>query len=162
MANWLMFTRAHSAVYRGTRGLIGPNLLGIQMLLLTTQGRKTGLRRVVPLAYVEHQEDLIVVASNGGSDEPPGWWLNLQSAATAGVQIGAERFEVSWTEAPEKERMQYWRKLQAAIPAYRVYRLRTERVIPILLLRRRSQQRDAGSVETKRAATGWERAVSTA
>ena len=131
-----MFTRAHCAIYRGTRGLIGGNLLGIQMLLLTTQGRKTGLRRTLPLAYVEHKGDLIIVASNGGSDKPPAWWLNLQSAATAKVQINGETFDVTWSEAPEKERMEYWRKLQAAIPAYRIYRVRTEREIPIVLLRR--------------------------
>lgn len=136
MADWLMFTRAHCAIYRGTRGLIGGNLLGIQMLLLTTRGRKTGLRRTLPLAYVEYKGDLIVVASNGGSDKPPAWWLNLQAAATAEVQVNGETFDVTWSEAPEKERMEYWRKLQAAIPAYRIYRIRSEREIPILLLRR--------------------------
>lgn len=136
MADWLMFTRAHCTIYRGTRGLIGGNLLGIQMLLLTTRGRKTGLRRTLPLAYVEYKGDLIVVASNGGSDKPPAWWLNLQAAATAEVQINGETFEITWSEAPAKERMEYWRKLQAAIPAYRMYRIRTEREIPILLLRR--------------------------
>ncbi len=107
--------------------------MGIQMLLLSTQGRKTGLKRTLPLAYVEYKGDYIIVASNGGSDSPPAWWLNLQSAATAEVQVGAETFEVSWSEAPEKERMEYWRKLQAAIPAYRIYRVRTEREIPIIL-----------------------------
>jgi len=138
MADWLMFTRAHCAIYRGTRGLLGGNLLGIQILLLTTRGRKTGRRRTLPLAYVEYKEDLIVVASNGGSDKPPAWWLNLQSAARAEVQINGETFEVTWSEAPQEERMEYWRKLQAAIPAYRIYRVRTEREIPILLLRRQS------------------------
>lgn len=136
MTNWLMFTRAHCAVYLGTRGLIGANLFGIKMLLLTTRGRKTGQRRTLPLAYVEYKGDLIVVASNGGSDKPPAWWLNLRSAATAEVQVNSESFEVSWTEAPKQERMAYWRRLQAAIPAYRIYRVRTEREIPILLLRR--------------------------
>jgi deazaflavin-dependent oxidoreductase (nitroreductase family) len=143
MPNWLMFTRAHCAVYRGTRGLIGGNLLGIQMLLLTTRGRKTGQRRTLPLAYVEYKGDYIVVASNGGSDRPPAWWLNLRSAATATVQVGGERFEVSWAEAPRKERIEYWRQLQSAIPAYRMYRVRTERKIPIILLRRHALSWDA-------------------
>jgi deazaflavin-dependent oxidoreductase (nitroreductase family) len=146
MPKWLMFTRAHCAIYRGTRGLIGGNLIGIQMLLLTTRGRKTGQRRTLPLAYVEYKGDLIVVASNGGSHQSPAWSLNLRSAATAEVQVNGERFEVSWSEAPQKERTEYWRKLQAAIPAYRRYRFRTEREIPILLLRRqRSLDRDAGN-----------------
>jgi deazaflavin-dependent oxidoreductase (nitroreductase family) len=136
MANWLMFTRAHCAIYRGTRGLVGGNLLGIQMLLLSTQGRKTGRQRTLPLAYVEYKGDYVVAASNGGADSPPAWWLNLQSSATAEVQLGRESFEVSWSEAPDKERVEYWRRLQSSIPAYRMYRFRTEHEIPIVLLRR--------------------------
>ncbi len=139
MANWIVFTRAHCAIYRGTRGLIGGRLLGIQMLLLTTQGRKTGRARTLPLAYVEDKGELVIVASNGGSHRAPAWWLNLQSAQTARVQVAGERFEVGWRIAPPEQRMEYWRKLQAAIPAYRIYRVRTEREIPIVLLRRQSQ-----------------------
>ncbi len=136
MANWIVFTRAHCAIYRGTRGLIGGRLMGIQMLLLTTKGRKTGRERTLPLAYVEYRGDLVIVASNGGSAHPPAWWLNLQAAETAWVQIAGERFEVRWQTAPRNQRMEYWRKLQAAIPAYRIYRVRTDREIPIVLLRR--------------------------
>lgn len=136
MPNWIVFTRAHCAIYRGTRGLIGGRLLGIQMLLLTTKGRKTGRDRTLPLAYVEYKGDLVIVASNGGSPRAPAWWLNMQAAPTVRVQVDGERFEASWRTAPAEERMEYWRKLQAAIPAYRMYRVRTEREIPIVLLRR--------------------------
>ena len=152
MPNWLMFTRAHCAVYRGTRGLVGGNLLGIQMLLLTTRGRKTGRRRTLPLAYVEYRGDYIVVASNGGADRSPAWWLNLQAASTAEVQVGGETFEVSWTEAPETERLEYWRKLQAAIPAYRIYRVRTDREIPIVRLRRYADAWEAHPIRTAKLA----------
>lgn len=136
MANWIVFTRAHCAIYRGTRGLIGGRLLGIQMLLLTTRGRKTGRERTLPLAYVEYKGDLVIVASNGGSPNPPAWWLNLQAGETAHVQVAGERFAVRWRTAPPEQRMEYWRKLQAAIPAYRIYRVRTDREIPIVLLHR--------------------------
>ena len=142
MPNWLIFTKAHCAVYRGTRGLIGGNLIGMHMLLLSVQGRKTGVRRTLPLAYVEHKGDLVVVASNGGADKPPAWWLNLQSRPTAEVQVGPDAFEVSWTEVPQKERNEYWRALQKAVPAYRHYRVRTDRNIPIVLLRREARIRD--------------------
>ena len=137
MANWLAFTRAHCSVYRGSRGLIGGNLIGIQILLLTTKGRKTGKSRTLPLAYVEDKGEFVVVASNGGAEKPPAWWLNLSAAKTAGVQVRGECFEVEWAHAPKDERMRYWRKLQAAIPAYRMYRTRTDREIPIIRLKRR-------------------------
>jgi len=139
MANWIAFTRAHCAIYRGTRGLIGGSLMGIQMLLLTTRGRKSGLARTLPLAYVDYKGDFVVVASNGGANKPPAWWLNLCDADSAEVQVGGEYFEVGWSAAPVEERMEYWRRLQAAIPAYRMYRLRTDRDIPILLLQRKRE-----------------------
>ena len=146
MANWLAFTRAHCAVYRGTRGLIGGNLIGMHMLLLTTRGRKTGKARTLPLAYVEHKGELVVVASNGGAEKPPAWWLNLKDAELAEVQVGAERYAVRWEHAPKAERMEYWRKLQAAIPAYRMYRTRTDREIPLIRLIR---------ADPRTAALGW-------
>jgi deazaflavin-dependent oxidoreductase (nitroreductase family) len=136
MANWLWFTRAHCVVYRGTRGLIGENLLGMHMLLLTTTGRKTGKKRVLPLAYVEDADEFVIVASNGGAEKPPAWWLNLRAAETAEVQVRGERFPVIWSLAPEDRRMEHWRMLQAAIPAYRRYRGSTDRQIPIVRLRR--------------------------
>ena len=148
MANWLAFTRAHCAIYRGTHGLIGGNLLGTQMLLLTTKGRKTGLSRTLPLAYVEYKDAFIVVASNGGADTAPAWWFNLQSADRAQVQVGAEAFEVKWSAVAQDERMEYWRKLQAAVPAYSAYRTRTDREIPLIRL-----ERWAGSWETRPIAT---------
>jgi deazaflavin-dependent oxidoreductase (nitroreductase family) len=136
MANWLWFTRAHCAVYRCTRGLIGENLIGIHMLLLTTTGRKTGRQRTLPLAYVEDGGDYIVVASNGGSEKPPAWWLNLRAADEAQIQVRGDRFRVTWELAPEEGRMEHWRMLQAAVPAYRRYRLMTGREIPIVRLKR--------------------------
>jgi deazaflavin-dependent oxidoreductase (nitroreductase family) len=144
MANWLAFTRAHCSVYRATHGLVGGNLLGMRMLLLTTRGRKTGRRRTLPLAFVEYRGDYVVVASNGGSERSPAWWLNLQAAETAEIQVGGERLEVEWDCAPQEDRMEYWRRLQAAIPAYRVYRTRTDREIPIVRLRQRDETRVLG------------------
>jgi deazaflavin-dependent oxidoreductase (nitroreductase family) len=138
MANWLWFTRAHCAVYRGTRGLIGENLIGIHMLLLTTTGRKSGKLRTLPLAYVEHGGEYVIVASNGGAARAPAWWFNLRDSETAEIQVREERFPVRWSLAPESERIDYWRLLQAAVPAYRRYRGRTDREIPIVRLSRRA------------------------
>ena len=136
MANWLWFTRAHCTLYRGTRGLIGGNLIGILMLLLTTTGRRSGQTRTLPLTYVPDRDDFLIVASNGGSEKPPAWWLNLSAMETAEIQVRGERFPVTWELVAAEERVEIWRKLQAAIPAYRMYRHRTFREIPILRLKR--------------------------
>lgn len=147
MANWLAFTRLHCGVYRGTRGLLGGNLIGIRMLLLTTRGRKSGLERTLPLAYVEYRDAFVIVASNGGAEKPPAWWLNLREMDSTWIQVGGERIEVEWSHVEKDERMEHWRRLQAAIPAYRLYRTRTDREIPLLRLTRKqplAPQAEAG------------------
>ena len=136
MASWMFLTKLHCAVYRGTRGLVGSNLIGIQVLLLTTRGCLSGETQTQPLAYAEDDGDYVVVAANGSGPHPPTWWLDLQRAPTAEVQVGAERFEASWDVAPKERRTAYWRKLQAAVPAYRAYRDQAEPEIPIVLLKR--------------------------
>jgi len=68
-------------VARGTTGAV----------LLRTTGRKTGAERTAALVYLEDGDDLVIVASNGGSDRPPAWLLNIQKMPTVGVQIGRER-----------------------------------------------------------------------
>ena len=69
MANWIAFTRAHCAIYRSTRGLIGGSLMGIQMLLLTTRGRKSGLARTLRVAIEGVQHRLCAGRGAGSEDE---------------------------------------------------------------------------------------------
>jgi deazaflavin-dependent oxidoreductase (nitroreductase family) len=108
------------------------------MLLLSTQGRRSGLVRTMPLAYLpdpEDDESYVVVGSNGGAERPPAWWLNLQARDEATVQVGRESFLVRAERAPEDRRSALWQMLRRRIPPYRVYE-RIEREIPIVLLHR--------------------------
>ena len=135
---WRAFGEAHKAVYLGSNGRLGSRLAWIPMLLLSTRGRKTGLVRTMPLAYLPDPEDegtLVVVASNGGSERPPAWWLNLQASGFATVQVGRESYWVRGEIAPADRRTALWADLRRAIPPYRAYE-RIEREIPIVLLRR--------------------------
>src|SRR5262249_41365176 len=60
---------------------------GLPVLLLRTIGRKSRTERTAALVYLQDGNDLVVVASNGGSDKPPGWFFNLQASPEVGVQI---------------------------------------------------------------------------
>ena len=51
MANWQWFGRIHARIYAATGGRVGGSLFGLDMLLLTTTGRKTGLPRTTPMPY---------------------------------------------------------------------------------------------------------------
>ncbi|MEM9174161.1 MAG: nitroreductase/quinone reductase family protein [Myxococcota bacterium] len=135
---WRRFGAMHKAVYLASGGRVGSELLTIPMLLLSTRGRRSGLVRTMPLAYLPDPEDpqtCVTVASNGGSSKPPAWWLNLSAEPRATVQAGTEHFWVEAEEAPAERRADLWRALRASIPPYRVYE-KIEREIPIVLLRR--------------------------
>src|SRR6185295_20299584 len=70
-------SQLHEFWYRATNGIIGGNVWGANILLLTTTGRKSGKRYTTPLLYLADGDNLVVIASNGGSDRDPDWWRNL-------------------------------------------------------------------------------------
>jgi len=69
-----LFGRIQTLVYRLTSGKIGGEMIGANVLLLTTTGRKSGKQRTLPLMFLQHDDAYVVAASNGGSDTHPGWY----------------------------------------------------------------------------------------
>lgn len=134
-AGMRLITGIHEFWYRLSDGLIGGNFLGTPMLLLTTTGRKTGKRHTTPLVYFEDGEDLVVIASNGGSDRDPQWWLNLKVHPEADVQAGARRCAVHAEAVTGEERARLWEKITSRYGQYKRYQMRTAREIPVVKLR---------------------------
>jgi F420H(2)-dependent quinone reductase len=111
---------------------------GAPVCLLTSIGRRSGKRRTVPLLYLEDGEDLIVVASQGGAPQDPGWYRNLAANPSAEVEIGHKRFAVSARRVDEEEKSRLWPRLVAIYPPYESYQQRTSRRIPVMRLIRLS------------------------
>lgn len=132
---WKVISAIHTAFYRATKGRLGHRAAGLASLLLTTTGRRSGSERTVALTYVPDGADYVVVASNGGADRPPAWWLNLQAKPHATVQVGPDLVTVVAHTAGVSERQQLWPKLTAANPFYVRYELLTGRPIPVVILR---------------------------
>lgn len=130
-----MFTSVHEFWYRMTGGLIG-GWAGAPILLLTTTGRKSGASRTTPLLFLREGENLVVIASYGGSDGHPQWWLNLRADPSAEVQVFGERRAVQAEAASGEERARLWRRITRMYPVYRFYESRTSREIPVVVLRR--------------------------
>ena len=126
----------HAWLYQRTGGRIGQKAGNISNLLLTTQGRKSGNLHTVPLAYMADGQDYVIVASNGGADRHPAWWLNLQHTPNAKVQVGTQSFEVLARQANAGERARLWPQLKAMNPFYASYEQITAREIPVVILRR--------------------------
>jgi deazaflavin-dependent oxidoreductase (nitroreductase family) len=134
---WKVISAVHTWIYRATKGRLGHQAAGLASLLLTTTGRRSGHTRTVALTYVPDGRDYVVVASNGGADRHPAWWLNLQAAPEATVQVGADVMPITAHAANPEERRRLWPKLTAANPFYTRYELLTSRSIPVVVLRPR-------------------------
>jgi len=132
---WKPTGRLHAWVYRNTGGRIGHRAGHITNLLLTTTGRKSGEPRTVTLTYMADGERYVLVASNGGADRHPDWWLNLQKHKRAQVQIGSAIFPVEATAADATQRARLWPKLKAYNPFYAQYEQITDRRIPVVVLK---------------------------
>jgi deazaflavin-dependent oxidoreductase (nitroreductase family) len=128
------FTNANVTLYRRSGGRLGATVKGAPVLLLDHVGRKSGRARTAPVLYMRDGEDLVIVASRGGSDAMPAWWLNLQANPTTTVQIGTERRRVVAREASAEEKAELWPLLVKMYGDYEIYQLRTEREIPVAIL----------------------------
>jgi deazaflavin-dependent oxidoreductase (nitroreductase family) len=130
--------RLHATLWRLTRGRFVDGIGAAPFLLLTTKGRKTGRSRTTPVLYLEDGGDLIVVASFGGNDLHPAWYLNLQSCPEAEVMIGREPRPVSAQELTMDQKKLIWPRLVKLYPQFEIYQQRTRREIPLMRLTARS------------------------
>jgi deazaflavin-dependent oxidoreductase (nitroreductase family) len=132
-----LFGQEHVDRYRQTGGEEGHEWRpGVYTLILTTTGRRSGQPRPTPLIYGVHDGDYLVVASKGGSDEPPAWYRNLTENPEVEVQVAGERFPARARTAGPDEKPGLWREMAAIWPAYDDYQQRTARAIPVVVLER--------------------------
>lgn len=129
-AKWL--STLHTHAFRLTGGLVGRRLVNNDMLLLTTTGRSSGRAHTVPLLYLRDEPDVIVIASWGGRDHAPDWYLNLAADPAVDVQIDSTSWRGVAAELTEPQRSEWWERAVAAYDGYREYQSRTDRVIPII------------------------------
>ena len=132
----MLFGQKHVERYEATDGEEGHDWQGTTTLILTTTGRRSGEPRPTPLIYQRHGNGFLVVASNGGADEPPAWYRNLEADPDVQVQVMADRFRARARDAGPEEKPEMWRTMTGAWPAYDDYQEKTEREIPVVVLER--------------------------
>ena len=79
----------------------------------------------------------MIVASKGGADEPPGWYVNLEADPDVEVQVLDDVFSARARKASPDEKPQLWEQMVAHWPDYDAYQEKTDREIPVVLLQRR-------------------------
>ena len=125
----------HVRLYRETGGEDGYWWNGAPTLLLTTTGRRTGEERTTPLIFGRDGDDFVVVASVCGMPDHPAWYLNLRADPNARIQVMAEHLDVVAHTAADAEKPRLWKLMNEVWPNYDTYQERTERVIPVVVLR---------------------------
>jgi deazaflavin-dependent oxidoreductase (nitroreductase family) len=107
---------------------------GVQTLLLTTTGRRSGRSLMLPLIYGTHGDHYVIVASKGGHPQHPGWYVNLVAEPAVQVQVGGERFTARARTASGDERAALWDQMAEIWPPYNEYQTKTGREIPVVVL----------------------------
>ncbi|WP_410570246.1 nitroreductase/quinone reductase family protein [Amycolatopsis sp. cmx-4-61] len=128
-----------NAVHRGLIKLTGGRVgwqVAMPVLELTTIGRKSGQPRSVLLTSpYQEGETLVVVASRGGDDTHPAWFLNLRDRPEVEVSLkGGPKRPMRARVADAEERARLWPKITADFKNYAQYQTKTEREIPLVFL----------------------------
>ena len=95
---------------------------------------QVGTRDDKPLLYYQEDGKAYLVASYGGSDTPPAWYLNLTANPEVEAQIGSARRKYRARTLSAEEKRAVWPKLLAIYPSYADYQKKTAREIPLVEL----------------------------
>ncbi|KAF0963768.1 nitroreductase/quinone reductase family protein [Rhodococcus sp. T7] len=127
---------AHRVLLRVTGGRVGRSFGKMPAVELTTVGRKSGKVHTVMLTVpVTEGDTRVVVASRGGDDRHPAWFLNLQANPVVQLSVqGQPAQSMRARVANPEERARLWPQVTAAYKGYAGYQKRTDREIPLVLL----------------------------
>lgn len=125
----------HRAAFSASRGRLFGHAMGMPVVELITTGRRSGSERSTMLAVpIVEQDRLVLVASFGGDDRNPAWYLNLRAnPKVRTVMAGTTRHMVART-ATSEERAALWPRIVATFKGYATYQSRTSRPIPVVIL----------------------------
>jgi deazaflavin-dependent oxidoreductase (nitroreductase family) len=126
---------AHKAVVTLSFGKLGWKLARMEVVELTTVGRKSGEKRTVMLTSpMKEGDSWVVVASRYGDTKHPDWFLNLQANPSIEITVRGKRSDAVARIATEAERDDMWPRAVAVYKNYAGYQEKTERVIPMVFL----------------------------
>ena len=125
----------HKTLLSVSFGKVGWDAGKMPVLKLTTTGRKSGQKRLVMLTSpIQIGDTWVIVASKGGDDDHPAWFLNLQDNPTVEVDIRGKKTTRTARIATSEERSTLWPEITAKYANYGGYQNRTNREIPLVFL----------------------------
>jgi len=126
----------HRGILAVSGGRLGWEAQKMPVLELTTTGRKSGRQHAVMLtAPYQEGTTYVIVASRGGDDHHPAWFLNLRDDPDVEVSTkGEPKQPFTARVGTAEERARIWPLITADHKNYADYQTKTEREIPIVLL----------------------------
>lgn len=130
------WARKQAELLEESGGTQGTSMNGMPVVLLTTKGNKTGKLRKTPLMRVEHDGEYAVVASLGGAPKHPVWYYNVVADPNVELQDGTDKADYVAREVNGEDKAVWWERAVAAYPDYADYQKKTDREIPVFVLRK--------------------------
>ncbi len=124
----------HVQRYVDSDGADGHIMNGVQCLLLTTRGHRSGKLRRTPLVYGQDGDRFVIIASRGGNDAHPAWFLNVQAEPEVEIQVLAEHHTLRARIAEGDERTAIWKMMIDVFADFADYQKKTSRKIPVVML----------------------------
>jgi deazaflavin-dependent oxidoreductase (nitroreductase family) len=105
-----------------------------QVCVIESAGRRSGKRRRTPLLFMRDGENIVLVASYGGSQRHPAWYFNVKADPRVRVWAPGRngRYVAHIAEGEERERL--WQAVVEFYPGYGKYQTYTEREIQVFVL----------------------------
>lgn len=129
-----LMNHTHRAIRLFSGGHLGRRLMGMQALELHTTGRKSGQRRSVMLTAPIHDDTrTMLIASKGGDDRDPDWYLNLTANPDVEITIEGKTTPMRARTASADEKAALWPAIVATYKGYAGYQKRTDRDIPVVI-----------------------------
>jgi len=124
-------------MYRRLDGRLSSGRTGVQVLMITSLGRRTGVPRSACVRYLDIPEGLLVWGTGSGSAHDPDWFQNLRRAASVEVRLRDRVQQMRPRELTGQERDSAWLDIVLArAPEAATYARRAGRVIPVAVLER--------------------------
>ncbi len=128
-------TGIHRAIFNISKGRSFGKAFGMPLIELVTTGRRSGKERATMLSVpIVEGDRLVVVASFGGDDRHPAWYLNLRANPEVRATMGGSTRTMIARIATEEERAELWPRITSAFEGYARYQKRTRRPIPVIIL----------------------------
>lgn len=103
--------------------------------LIKYTGRKSGKIFITPLIYGDLGGEVVIVASKGGADENPAWYVNIRDSDKVEFQVATQAFRGTWREPEGAERDKVWDFMVGVFPSYTSYQASTGRRIPLVMMK---------------------------